>query len=364
MMIPQSASKVNTSSLHDSAECGIIFTRMKLSIVIPTLNSERTLRECLASITSQDFPRGAYEIVVADAGSADATLEIAREAGVDAVVANPLKTGEAGKTAGIKAASGDVIALVDSDNILPDPSWLSRMLAPFSDPDVIASEPISYTVRPQDPALTRYFALLGMNDPICLFTRNYDRVCGVTGKWTGLDVPTEDRGDWLKLRLSGNALPTIGANGFVFRRSLLDGSNWDPYLFDIDILCDRIRRDGSVCVAKVKTGIVHLYCARLADFARKQRRRIRDFLFFAQEKKRSYPWNRQRRAGIALFCISAATTLPLVAQMLVGMVRRPSAAWLYHVPVCWITVWIYWLGFLSKLLGRRQAPVDRSKWQR
>jgi len=62
----------------------------------------------------------------------------------------------------------------------------------------VASEPLAFTVRAEDPALTRrYFALLGMNDPLCLFTKNYDRVCGITGRWTGLDVTQVDRGDYL-----------------------------------------------------------------------------------------------------------------------------------------------------------------------
>ena len=56
---------------------------MKLSIVIPTLNSERTLPECLDAIIGQTFPRDQYEIVIADAGSSDSTLAIAREKGVD-----------------------------------------------------------------------------------------------------------------------------------------------------------------------------------------------------------------------------------------------------------------------------------------
>ena len=337
---------------------------VKLSVVIPVLNSEKTLGECLAAIAAQAVNRSDYEIVVADAGSTDRTLEIAREAGVDVICSNPLKTGEAGKAAGIAASHGELIALIDSDNILPDPLWLGRMLAPFGDPEVIATEPIAYTSRPEDPALTRYFALLGMNDPICLFTRNYDRVSAITGKWTGLDISTEDRGDWLKLRLAADALPTIGANGFVFRRTLLEGTNWQPYLFDIDILFERIRRDGAVTVAKVKTGIVHLYCAKLGDFARKQRRRIRDFLYFAQEKQRSYPWNRQRKTGILLFCLATVTLLPLVVQALIGFCRRPDRAWLYHIPVCWITLWIYGWGAVAKFCGCRQAPADRSRWQR
>ena len=141
-------------------------------------------------------------------------------------------------------------------------------------------------------------------------------------------------------------------------------SGWDPYLFDIDILYERIRRDGTAVVAKVKTGIVHLYCSRLRDFARKQRRRIRDFLFFAQEKQRTYPWDKQRKTGIILFCLATVTLIPLLVQAIVGFCRRPDRAWFYHVPVCWITLWIYGWGTVSKMLGRRQAPVDRSQWQR
>ena len=337
---------------------------MFLSIVIPTLNSEKTLGACLAAIRAQSFPKDGYEIVVADAGSSDRTLEIAREFAVDTIAANPLKTGEAGKTAGIKAAKGDIIALIDSDNILPDAGWLKRMVEPFSDSSIMASEPLEYTWRRNDPALTRYFALLGMNDPICLFTGNYDRTCAVTGKWTELPVSREDKGGYLKLNLTADALPTIGANGFVFRRTLLDGVKWEPYLFDIDILYDHILRNGSVSVAKVKTGIVHLYCARTGDFARKQRRRIRDFLYFAQEKERIYPWNGQRKAGIVRFCLATATVLPLAWQAFRGFLRRPDIAWLYHIPVCWITLWVYGIGTLSKVFGGKQAPVDRSSWQK
>jgi len=338
-------------------------TPLRVSFVIPTLNSAKTLEVCLAAVLAQEVPRSAYEIVVADAGSTDGTLDIARRLGVDKVVPNPLKTGEAGKTAGIKASRGELIALVDSDNILPDGRWLARMLAPFDDAEIVAAEPIAYTARQGDPALTRYFALLGMNDPICLFTGNYDRVCAVTGKWTGLTVRQRDRGDYIELALTEDALPTIGANGFVFRRSLLSHVAWDPYFFDIDIMHQAVRA-GFRHVAKVKTGIVHLYCASLSAFARKQRRRIRDFLFFAQEKQRTYPWNRQKKAGIVRFVLATVLILPLVWQALAGCRRRPDRAWLYHLPVCWITLWIYGIGALRKTLGLRQAPAARHDWQK
>jgi len=59
---------------------------LKVSFVIPTLNSEKTLRACLHSILAQNLPRNSYEIVVADVGSSDATVEIARGMGGDQVV--------------------------------------------------------------------------------------------------------------------------------------------------------------------------------------------------------------------------------------------------------------------------------------
>ena len=333
-----------------------------VSIVIPTLNSERTLDECLRAIRAQNLPRGNYEIVIADAGSTDGTLEIARTHGVERIVENPLKTGEAGKTAGIRAARGDLIALVDSDNILPDAEWLARMTAPFADPRIVASEPLAYTVRRGDPALTRYFALLGMNDPLCLFTRNYDRYSAITGRWTGLPVAQTDKGDYLEVALTEETLPTIGANGFIFRRSLLEHVEWEPYFFDIDVVHQAVRA-GFRHVAKVKTGIVHLYCAQLGAFAAKQRRRIRDYLYFAGERRRTYPWARQRRMGIATFVLSTLLLLPIIGQAVIGCLRRPDVAWLYHVPVCWITLWTYGTATLRKLLGLRQAPVARERWQ-
>lgn len=260
-----------------------------ISIVIPTLNSARTLAACLDSIRAQKVPGESIEIVISDGGSNDDTRAIAQRHGADIVVENPLRTGEAGKSAGIAASHGDLIALIDSDNILPSSDWLLRMTVPFTDPEIVAAEPWAYTRRATDPPLTRYFAMLGMNDPLCLFLGNYDRHSAVTGRWTGIDLSWRDRGDYLKLTLDARHLPTIGANGFVLRRSLLESVRWQPYFFDIDVVHQAVAA-GHRHLAKVKCGIVHLYCERLSDFARKQRRRIRDYLFFSRERGRTYPW--------------------------------------------------------------------------
>ncbi len=51
-----------------------------ISIVIPTLNEEAFLPTLLDSIKKQSFTD--YEIIVADAGSKDKTIDIAQEYGL------------------------------------------------------------------------------------------------------------------------------------------------------------------------------------------------------------------------------------------------------------------------------------------
>jgi glycosyltransferase involved in cell wall biosynthesis len=85
-----------------------------ISIVIPTYNSERTLTQCLESIARQDYPREKIEIIVADGGSKDKTLEIAKKFEVDKMLRNSLRTGEAGKAVGVEAARNEIAAFIDN----------------------------------------------------------------------------------------------------------------------------------------------------------------------------------------------------------------------------------------------------------
>ena len=46
---------------------------MKVSVVVPTFNSESTINDCLSSLINQTYPP--YEIIVVDGGSLDSTVE-------------------------------------------------------------------------------------------------------------------------------------------------------------------------------------------------------------------------------------------------------------------------------------------------
>jgi len=80
-----------------------------VSVVIPTLNSARTLGSCLTSIT-ESSSKYEYEIIVVDAGSVDETLEIARPY-VDRILYG--EPGRINRNIGIEIAKGDIICFTD-----------------------------------------------------------------------------------------------------------------------------------------------------------------------------------------------------------------------------------------------------------
>jgi len=311
-----------------------------ISVVIPTYNSERTLAQCLESIVKQDYPREKIEIIIADGGSKDKTIEIAKNFKVDKILHNPLRTGEAGKAVGVKAAKNDIVAFIDSDNILSTPNWFKIMVEPFKDQVIAGTEPLYYTYRKEDPLITRYCALMGMNDVLCFFLGNYDRYNYITGKWTELRVNVIDQGSYLLVGLSNECIPTIGANGFLVRAEALKSVNYKPYFFDVDVVYQLVEAGWSK-YAKVKTGIVHLFANSASAYVRKTCRRIGDYLYYEKYRVRRYPWRKFNRLRILRFILYTLLMVPLVRDSLRGYKKLPDKAWFFHPLACWLTLLIY-----------------------
>jgi glycosyltransferase involved in cell wall biosynthesis len=94
---------------------------MRVSIVIPAYNEERSIGRDLAQIhkSMEEFTEP-WELVVVDDGSTDATAELAREAGA-VVVSHPVNrgTGAARKT-GVRHARGEIVVMTDADGTYPN----------------------------------------------------------------------------------------------------------------------------------------------------------------------------------------------------------------------------------------------------
>src|SRR5580700_1401094 len=87
----------------------------RVSFIIPTLNVEALLENCLAAIARQTYPRDRYEIILADAHSTDRTGEIAKKYGA-IVLDDDGKNMEEGKRLALQNATGEFIVFVDADN--------------------------------------------------------------------------------------------------------------------------------------------------------------------------------------------------------------------------------------------------------
>jgi len=109
-----------------------------LSIIIPTLNEEKYLPLLLEGIKKQKFSD--YEIIIADAGSEDKTVEIAKSFGCRITGGGlPAK----GRNEGAKIAQGDIFLFMDADNIYLPENFLENLIKKFKERNLgVASFPL------------------------------------------------------------------------------------------------------------------------------------------------------------------------------------------------------------------------------
>lgn len=108
---------------------------ISLSVSIATNNSAQTLQYTLSSIFSNNYPAGFFEVVIADKGSRDNTVEIAKRFATKVCVHPNMSVGFR-RNLSIRESKGEIICFTDSDIIVP-PDWLGRISDYFNiHPDV------------------------------------------------------------------------------------------------------------------------------------------------------------------------------------------------------------------------------------
>lgn len=107
----------------------------KVSFCIPTLNNEDTIEKCLSSIANQNYPN--VEIIVVDGNSKDKTIEIAKKY-TNKIFFDSGLLGSARQT-GVEKATGEIVALFDSDIIIPHKDWLRNAVECFNYDDRVST---------------------------------------------------------------------------------------------------------------------------------------------------------------------------------------------------------------------------------
>lgn len=92
-----------------------LYRGSKLSVIIPVQNEEATL----LSVIREAKKIEPFEIIVVVNGSRDASLDIAKTEGAEAIVFREKLGNDAGRAIGAMAAKGDVLLFIDGDFIIP-----------------------------------------------------------------------------------------------------------------------------------------------------------------------------------------------------------------------------------------------------
>lgn len=295
----------------------------KLDIVIPTKSlSDPMLLDLIKSIDSQWYPKNRITYHIETKGNS-----------------------EEAKAYGIAKCRGDIVALFCTDNLLTRKSFLARMVILASRPDVIGAYPAYYTHEKSDPALNRYFALIGANDPVCYALDKADRYDRIQHPYFGVQE-------------FNNSIPSIGDNGFFIKRAAIQVVVKDPSKhFCIDAIED-LRKLGLSSYYIANLDIHHRTGNNLLDWVKRRYRYVAELYWRDYDKRRwKMVQTKQDWECIADFVVCSILIFPNLLLSWAGNERVPDKAWFLHPVVCLLLTLIYgwaWLIHrLPRLLFRR-----------
>lgn len=324
-----------------------------VSFITCTFNSQATLKECLDSVKMQDYPKEQIEVIIVDGGSKDSTIKIAKKYSFCKIHTVVTDGPEEATAIGYNMSQAEYVVNFPSDNIIPNKKWLQRMIEPLeNDKDIIASETLRYIYRKNDKPLNKYFALFGMNDPIAFYVRKQDRAPYFRDTWH-LAAPAEDKGDFYKVQFTKDNLPTVGANGFVIRRKIIQKVSKNPKKFFHMDTCVDLLGMGHDTYAFVKNDIWHKTGEELINFLKK-RKRYATILYFNKQKIRRYHLYNPAtdRLKLLLFIIFSLTFIEPLIQSIRGYIRIKDPAWFLHPVICFMTTVIYTYAVIQAKIKR------------
>lgn len=96
-----------------------------VSVIVPVFNNPRGIERCVGALQRQTYPAHRHQLIVVDDGSTDATGSVIARLGVTSVRETSSRGSYAARNAGLREASGTVVAFTDAD-CCPGERWLEE----------------------------------------------------------------------------------------------------------------------------------------------------------------------------------------------------------------------------------------------
>jgi glycosyltransferase involved in cell wall biosynthesis len=208
----------------------------KVSVIVCTYNAAEDLRNCLASLSEQEYQN--IEIIVVNDASTDGSAEVLENCSISnlSVVHNEQNLGVAGsRNAGIQHEQGEIIAFTDADCIA-DRRWIAELVKGFDEENVVA---VGGSVETTEP--TNIWELT---------TKGHDFVSSEEGFVTYI----------------------IGCN-MSFLSGLFEKQSFDAelkYGYEETLLCDRVIEDGNKIYYRPQARVYHKHRTTLPALFRRK----------------------------------------------------------------------------------------------
>jgi glycosyltransferase involved in cell wall biosynthesis len=290
----------------------------RVSFIIPTLNTEAILENCLASIARQHYPREKIEIILADAHSKDRTRDIAKKFGA-IVLDDDGKNMEEGKRLALQHATGDYIVFVDADNEITHADYIElAMKSLAANPQALGVESY-YLPSPKMSSFCAYLtALLHISDPICWLMSANPQLVARDGKVERWILPP------------GTFSYPLGANGFVYRRADLQSVQANEKFQDTHVAMFLMKNGQREWLRIRGRGVHHYYVQTLWGFVQKRRRATVHFLRVQEEMPVN--WMKEKPpVPLWLAAVYCVTFFGPLFHTLRGIIRTGDWRWLWHL---------------------------------
>jgi len=316
-----------------------------VTIQTGTYNADlKTFRRALESVKRQSYTR-IIEHILMDGGSTNGTVALAKSYGCKIISRPDLQRQEQVRfSLGHTIAKGDLILVLESDNILPTKDWLEEMVKPFlENKEIVCAYSIHNTYRKDMNPSTRYAALFGSPEPTLYYLQKTEKIPYTQKDYDKGEIIKKDK-NYAIVRFTSDNLPTMGDNGHLFLRSAMDkvNKNSDSYTH-VDAFADMLKI-GYDTYAVVNNSVIHLARSGIFEII-KRRVYVKELFYDERRGKRRYlvynPQSARDRRNLIKFILFSLTFVVPLVDSIRGYVKIRDHAWFIHPIFCFLIVMGY-----------------------
>lgn len=316
-----------------------------ISIVTCSYNTDlKIFSQTLLALKKQNYPKSKIEHFVMDGGSTNGLVELAKKNRCQVILRKDLlNTPLERMRIGINMAKNDLVLFLEPDNIIQGKNWFKQMVLPFIlEPDVVGAFSKYNGFTKKMPLLTKYYALIGANDPVLLFLNKSEKLPRSENTYKRNLVKSKRR-TYTKLVFSRDNLPTLGDNGHMVRRNIITKVSKKKYMYlHTDAFADLLKM-GYATYAAVNNSIIH-YAG--GDILGNLKRRLGFKEKYTYKNiRRTYlvfnPNSKEDRINLLKFILYSLTLIQPLIFSIRGYNRYSELAWFLHPVVCFGTAIAY-----------------------